>query len=227
MESPYEGDEIASEEQGIALIATGGHTGGYSEPAEEEEGPPSWFDPTNFSLLSGVGYSFYKIETQASTPSGTQSFQNDNLSDPEADQFTLRLDISYRPFVSHYFTFGVFGGYQAIPSIAGHDVRGGLDLNGHYKRLSASLKAFYTHLWADKLDLVRESDGSQTDVEFAPDDLSLHGLGGSAAFYFGVLDYLRLGVFAEFVYHGSGIDMTDAEDTVMAVTPGVQAVVDF
>lgn len=231
MDNPFGDKAVAADGQDVALIATDGHTDGYAE----EEGLPSWFDPTNFSLTAGIGYSLYKMGMSRTFGSGTADeetfgLHNNRMSSyAQADQFATKLAVAYKPFVPGIVSLGIFTGYQAIPSIGGHALQAGLGLTvDQSDKLSFDVSSYYSHLWAKDVETTAISGEPVSDEvlsEILPDELDLHGVGIGVSIDYGLTEYFKIGAYVDVNYYIS--TPSEPEDEVICITPGIQGTVDF
>ena len=236
---PQEPHGIATDEQEVAQIATDGRPDAYAKA--DEDALPEWFDPTNLSFEAGIGYSFYDIYSDVSGPYSEFYVENESFDSPGNDQFSTRIAMAYRPFVfgggehSLAVSFGVLAGYQATPSIGGHDVHAGLNFEFIIDKVSLEVTGYYTHLWANNPDFtLREfQDGDIIPTpysyeldDYVADELSMHGAGSANAVNYRLTDHFKAGVYVLFNYyrargpHGSDF-------RCMNVTPGIQAAFDL
>jgi hypothetical protein len=234
MPNPFPGTEGAVEEQEAALIATDGRPDAYAQA--EEDALPEWFDPTNFALTTGLGFSLYKITTKrtiASAPEGeTSIFLIDSgIGDSaEAAQIATKVSVAYRPFVFNKISLGILAGYQAIPSIGSHDLQAGLSFAAHSDTgLSLGMNAYYAHTWVKDIELTHvggpatqgEPIPEEILLDMVPDALSLDGIGLELSVNYSLTDYFELGAFINMNYYAS------SDSSMSCTTPGVQAVVNF
>jgi hypothetical protein len=236
MENPFlpeEPHEIVSDEQEVALIATDDRPDNYAEA--EEEALPEWFDPTNFALTAGLGFSLYSIKMRRTldpafaTGREIYLYDSGDIDNAEADQFSARLAVAYNPFVFDKFSLGIFAGYQAIPAIRGHDVQAGLGVTIDTDTASVGLNAYYTHIWVKDIGLtsvsnlkeVEQSLPAEVFLDMLPEELSMHGFGGSLSLNFNLTEYFQLGPYVNANYYLS------PDSKMICITPGAQGTVKF
>lgn len=225
MPNPFPGTEGAVEEQDAVLIATDGYS--------EEDALPPWLDPTKFSFTGELGFTLYSIimDRTLSTSGAEISLEDDGISDDvEADQFSARLAVAYTPFVFNKVALGIFAGYQAIPSIRGHDLQAGLGMTIDASDLiSFGVNAQYAHMWVRDIGITSVSglEGPDQSLpaevfqDMLPDELSLNGVGGNLSMNFNLTEYFKLGPYVNANFYFS------SDSKMTCITPGIHAVTDF